>query len=99
MIKEAIAFFTRAKRFNHGIRLAKEHMLETELMTLALEGTKEGKVEAAKYFEEKGVMDKAVLLYQKGGRIGKALDLCFKAQLFDALRTICKHLSVSSYLS
>jgi hypothetical protein len=32
--------------------------------------------------------DKAVLLYHKGGRIQRALHLCFKAQLFDSLRQI-----------
>ena len=64
--KQAIIFYTRAKRFNHGIRLAKEHGFENELMTLALESTKELKIDAAKYFENRELFDKAVLLYQKG---------------------------------
>ena len=47
-ISEAIQFYTRAKRFNHGIRLAKEHGLDNELMQLALESNKQLKVEAAR---------------------------------------------------
>lgn len=41
------------------------------------------------HFEEKGSYDKAVQLYQKGGNVTRALDLCFKGQLFDVLRSIC----------
>jgi hypothetical protein len=41
-----------------------------------------------RYFEEKGSFDKAVLLYQKGGKVARALDLCFKGKLFDSLRQI-----------
>ena len=41
-----------------------------------------------RYFEEKGQYDKAVQLYQKGGNVSRALEICFKAQLFDELRDI-----------
>lgn len=40
------------------------------------------------YFEEKGKYDKAVQLYHKGGNMTRALEMCFKAQLFDDLRAI-----------
>jgi intraflagellar transport protein 140 len=43
-IKEAITFYTKAKKYNHGIRLAKENGMENELMGLALEASKELKV-------------------------------------------------------
>jgi hypothetical protein len=49
-IREAIQFYTAAKRYNHGIRLAREHGLEAELLRLALEcGQSELKIDAAKY--------------------------------------------------
>lgn len=88
-IADAIHFYKLARRFNHGIRLAKEHFLDNELLQLALEcSSKELKVDAAKFFEDKQDFDKAVLLYQKGGKIPRALELCFKGQLFDSLRSI-----------
>lgn len=92
-VGDAIHFYKLARRYNHGIRLAKEHFLDAELMTLALEcSSKELKVDAAKFFEDKQDWDKAVLLYQKGGKIPRALELCFKGQLFDSLRTIADNL-------
>jgi intraflagellar transport protein 140 len=35
--------------------------------------------DAAGYFEAKGDLDKAVQLYQRGGDVPRALDLCFRA--------------------
>ena len=43
---------------------------------------------ACRYFEGKRQYDKAVQLYQKGGDMSRALEICFKAQLFDELRDI-----------
>lgn len=87
-MKEAIHFFERAGRFNHAVRLAKEQGYESELMNMALQSSQETMVDVAHYFEEKQVYDKAVQLYQKGGNIPRALDLCFRANLFDDLRVI-----------
>jgi intraflagellar transport protein 140 len=90
-VREAVTFYTRAKRFNHGVRLAKEHGLDSQLMTLALSArNKKLKVDAARYFEGKKKYDKAVLLYQKGGKSERALDLAFSAKLFDSLRVIAE---------
>jgi hypothetical protein len=36
------------------------------------------------------MIDKAVLLYHKGGSIARAVELCFQQQLFDALGQISK---------
>lgn len=95
-IKQAIIFYTKAKRYNHGIRLAKEHGFDNELMQLALESNKDLKVDVARYFEGKGMNDKAVLLYQKGGKIPKALALCFQSNSFDALRDISDSLGADT---
>jgi intraflagellar transport protein 140 len=96
-ISDAIHFFKLARRYNHGVRLAKEHFLDSELMQLALEcNSSQLKIDAAKFFEEKQDFDKAVLLYQKGGKTAKALELCFKGQLFDSLRTISDSLGADT---
>lgn len=92
-IKEAIKYYTKAFRFNHGVRLAKEHSMDQELLTLALESSSTAiKLDAAQCFEDKGQMDKAVLLYQKGGQNNKALDLSFKHNLFESLAIISDNL-------
>jgi len=90
--KKAINFFTKSKRLNHGIRIARENNMESELMGLALASNKRLKLEAAKYFEERGSLDRAVELYHRGGRTGHALQLCFEGELFDALRGISENL-------
>jgi intraflagellar transport protein 140 len=95
-VSEAITYFSRAGRYNHAIRLAKEHGLDTELMSFALQSTKAQMVDVAGYFEKKTENEKAVQLYQKGGEIAKALDLCFRAQLFDVLRTIADDLGADT---
>ncbi|KAK3281449.1 hypothetical protein CYMTET_10767 [Cymbomonas tetramitiformis] len=92
-IPEAIQFFARAQRYNHAIRLSKKHGMDNELMNLALQSNQRSlMVESAHYFEEKDMCEKAVLLYQKGGNVERALDLCFRAQLFESLRTIADDL-------
>lgn len=87
-IREAIQMFSKAQRFNHAVRLAKEHEMDADLTALAIQSTKPIMVDAARYFESKGLFDKAVMLYQKGGNLQKALDLCFHAKLFDSLGLI-----------
>jgi len=91
-IPQAIQFFSRAHRFSHALRLAKKHGMDNELMNLALQSDKDSMVDAAQYFEGKEMFEKAVLLYQKGGNVSKALDICFRAQLFESLRTIADDL-------
>lgn len=102
-IPDAIRFYKAAKRYNHAIRLAKENFdssegaLENELMQLALEcASKDLKVDVARFFEERGLSEKAVILYQKGGKIPRALEMCFKAQLFDSLRIISDSLGAET---
>lgn len=91
-VKEAISFFSRAGRYNHAVRLAKEHHLDSELMQLALLADKQVQASAARYLEGQQQFDKAVQLYHKSGQIARALELCFKAQLFDTLRIIADEL-------
>ena len=87
-IQQAITYFSRAETYSHAIRLAKEHGLDSELMSFAIQANKSSMVETAEYLEKKGDFEKAVQLYQKGGHTAKALELCFRANLFDVLRQI-----------
>eukprot|EP00276_Gloeochaete_wittrockiana_P002244 CAMPEP_0184673476 /NCGR_PEP_ID=MMETSP0308-20130426/86689_1 /TAXON_ID=38269 /ORGANISM="Gloeochaete witrockiana, Strain SAG 46.84" /LENGTH=1407 /DNA_ID=CAMNT_0027120965 /DNA_START=36 /DNA_END=4259 /DNA_ORIENTATION=- len=89
MIREAIEYFSKAGRFNHATRLARENNMENDLLNLALQSSSPRLMaEAAKYFEERGVPDRAVMLYHKSGNVARALDLAFRSQLFDALKSI-----------
>jgi intraflagellar transport protein 140 len=90
--KKAIEFFSQAGRFNHAIRLAKECSMDSELMNLALRATPRLMADAAKYFEEREMFDKAVLLQQKSGQTSKALDMCIRTQRFETLKSMTEDL-------
>ena len=97
MVSEAIKYYTKAEVFNNAIRLAKEHGLRSEMLSLAMRASKADMIEAAEYCEmQPGLMDKAVALYHKGGRITKALELCFKYNLFQALADISEDLDAGA---
>lgn len=97
-IEDAIKYFSKSEMYNNAIRLAKEYGLKQEMLSLALRSTKADMVEAAQYYENQpGMVDKvklwvaagvanislqAVTLYHKGGRVGKALELCFQNNLY-----------------
>lgn len=53
-------------------------------------------LDTAEYLEQRGELDKAVLLYQKAGRQRRAVELCFRAQLFDTLQAIADSLDQRS---
>ncbi|GBG32279.1 Intraflagellar transport protein 140-like [Hondaea fermentalgiana] len=93
-INEAIQFYSRAGRYNHAVRLAKERGLNADIVNLALRASKTTMVEAARYLEAKGFNEDAVVLYQKGGNVPRALDLCFRSQLFDQLTSIADSLTL-----
>jgi len=89
---EAIKYYKVARRFRHAIGVAMQRDMPQEAWNIAIEAPANVKVEAAHYFEEKNMKDKAVLLYQKGGYVSKAIDLCFKSELFDVLLQIADSL-------
>lgn len=95
-IKEAIHFFQMAGRVSHALRLAQEHNFDGDLMSLALSSDPINMTQAAKYYEQRGQASKAVVLYQKAGQQKRALELCFSARLFDALRKIADDLNADS---
>ncbi|CAK9076435.1 unnamed protein product [Durusdinium trenchii] len=94
--KEAMHYFQMAGRASHAIRLAQENQYDGDLMSLALASDPQSMAAAAKYYEQKGQPSKAVILYQKSGQQKRALELCFSARLFDALRKISDELNAES---
>lgn len=95
-IRDAMHFFQMAGRTGHAIRLAQENNFDGELMSLALGADPANMMSAAKYYEQRGHPSKAVILFQKAGCQKRALDLCFSARLFDALRKIADDLNADS---
>lgn len=96
--RDAIHFFQAAGRTMHALRLAQENNLDNDVMSLALAADADpaSMSQAAKYYEQRGQHSKAVVLYQKAGYQRRALELCFSARLFDALRKIADDLSADS---
>ena len=95
-MKSAIQFFSKSGRYNHAVRLAQEAGFDSDLMSLSLMSNPKVMISSAKYFESKGSVQQAVQLYQHAGRLSKALDLCFRARLFDELRNIADDLAAQS---
>lgn len=95
-IAKAIAYYQRAGRFNHAIRLARQHDMAGELNMMAINAPPKQMSEAASYFEARGQEDRAVMLYVKGGQVAKAVEICFRARLFDQLREITEQLPADS---
>ena len=56
-IKQAIYFFQRSQRFNHAVRLAKQHDMAGDLTMLSQNAPPKLMVEAAEYFEARNMPD------------------------------------------
>ena len=52
-IPEAIRYYSQAKRYSHGVRLAKKYEMDSELTNLALKSTPNVMIDAADYLNEK----------------------------------------------
>lgn len=94
--EEAVNFFTKATAYCNAVRLCKENNMAEELWNLSLVISNRGKIDCAKYFEEQGNLEKAVILYHRGNMLHKALDLAFKTQQFDILQDIATELNSDS---
>jgi len=82
----AIELYSQAGGSNHAIRLARQTgEMPGQLLGLAMHSTPRLMIDSARHFEEQGDHAKAVALYAKAGETARALELCFEAQLFDAL--------------
>ena len=65
-VKEAIDMYVKAGRYNHAIRLAIANEFDIDIMQLAMQCPDPPVVKiAARYFEQRGDMDKAISLYRQ----------------------------------
>mmetsp|Transcript_12565 Transcript_12565/g.18828 ORF Transcript_12565/g.18828 Transcript_12565/m.18828 type:complete len:863 (+) Transcript_12565:2-2590(+) len=101
-IEEAIQYLAKSGCYDHAIRLARRYGLDAELMRFCIKARPSLQVECAAYFESKGEFEKAVELYQQGGDLARALELCFKLggkgrnQMFEALANVSKNLDATA---
>ncbi|EDQ92235.1 uncharacterized protein MONBRDRAFT_17802 [Monosiga brevicollis MX1] len=91
-VEEAIEWYSNSECYTNAIKLAKEHGLKDQMLNLALNSTKVDMISAGEFYESQGMYDKAVMLYHKGGRVAKALEMCFDHQSFQALGAIAADL-------
>ncbi|CAH8461641.1 unnamed protein product [Dicrocoelium dendriticum] len=88
-IDQAIRLFTRAKAISSAVRLCKEHNRNDHLYSLAQLGKPEDMLEAAVHLESvPDYTNKAILLFNKAGYIGRAVELAFQTHQFAALQSV-----------
>lgn len=87
-IEEAVTFYAKAQYYSIAVKLARDHGLENDIMSLSMMSPKPIMLQSAAYFESKGLHEKAVLLYMKGKNFKKALDIAVKAKLYDYIKRI-----------
>lgn len=94
-IQSAIHFFTKAQAYSNAIRICKEQGYDDHIWNLALLASPNEKLDAAKHFEKSNrpMYDRAVILYEKAGFFGKALDLAIQTNQHNTLQGITKNLS------
>ncbi len=92
-IARAIQFYATSGGYSHAIRLSREHQMDGDLMQYALLSKPAQMIECAQYFETKRELEKAVVLYHKGGHLSRAIEVCFQASLFDELHVIADELA------
>jgi len=76
-IQLAISLYAKSELFNHAIKLAKRHNLNSELMKMALKSEEKSVIlDCAKFLEEKEEYLMACRLYVQCGRKNDAIKLC-----------------------
>ena len=93
-IGEAIAYFSKAGRFGHAMRLATRHGMDGEAARLALKSVRceKSAAETARFFLRRGDFTRAASLFAKAGSTRAAAELCFEHDLFEPLAEICENL-------
>ncbi|XP_034933868.1 intraflagellar transport protein 140 homolog [Chelonus insularis] len=87
-LPQAVHFYRIAKAYTNAIRICKEHDMIEELWPLVMLAPRQTQIDIAKYYEDVGNPDKAVLLYHKAGLLAKAFELSFETQQYDILQSI-----------
>ncbi|CAF0970919.1 unnamed protein product [Rotaria sordida] len=87
--KQAISYFQQASAISNAMRLCRDHHLDEYMANIAVQGTSDDMLEAARYFQTLPMQeDRAILLYHKAGLTSKAIDLAFKHERYSALAQI-----------
>ncbi|XP_065332097.1 intraflagellar transport protein 140 homolog [Cloeon dipterum] len=94
--EKAIEFFCKAHAYGNAIRLCKEQGMNEQIWSLALKANPQDQLEAAQYFEQQQMPERAVRLFHKAGMLHKAVDLAFQFQQYSALQSIILDLDSSS---
>ena len=90
---EAVQFYGKAKAYTNATRLCRANQFDSELISYAMYSTPEDMVLCAQHYEDSGEhWDKAIMLYNKAGQVGRALHLAFTHQQFNALQHISSNL-------
>lgn len=87
-IEEAVSFYAKAQYYSLAVKLARDKGLENEIMSLSMMSPKQVMLQSAAYFENKGLHEKAVVLFMKGKNLKKALDIAVNAKLYDYIKRI-----------
>jgi intraflagellar transport protein 140 len=91
--RQAIQYYAKSGRYYNAVRLARAEKLDGEVMSLSLQSEDRQLLgESARYFEEKHLLDRAVILYHKARQLQKALELCFVSNNFEYLRALADDL-------
>ena len=89
----ALQFYSIAQAYRRAIRVAKTNDLHGDIVAMVLKSAdKQIALDCAAYFEGRSIFDKAVQLYQKGGDVQRAIDVCIKGGLYDMLHQISETL-------
>jgi len=82
-VKKAMQYYVLAGRYNHAIRLAIANELEIDVMQLAMQCPDSPTVKvAARFFEQRNDMDKAIALYRQVRSFHNAGPACKSCSQF-----------------
>ena len=95
--EQAMQLYGAAKAYGEAIRVAIDFGLEHEILGFALMASDvKHQVKAARHLESKGMLDDAVTLFQRAGRVEKALAICFEHKNFEVIRTIAEEMEAEA---
>lgn len=97
LLLKAVQMYEKAAAFENAIRLAKDQDMHADVLRISLKsGNTHTALESGRYFEERGMFDKAVQLYRQGGDSQRAIDVCIRGGLFDELHRISESIEAGA---
>ncbi|GMR36268.1 hypothetical protein PMAYCL1PPCAC_06463, partial [Pristionchus mayeri] len=96
-VEDAVNLYSKANAISSAIRLAQENEMVDKMATLCLmAGPREMANGAAFYEDIPGHAQTAVMLYHKAGMIGRALDVAFRTEQYNAMDMVTMELTPQS---